>query len=85
MMSLDRDEHVEGKNVGYQLHDSGGVVYVSPALAHRRAGDPNFLSLAPTCPLCEAKVLANAERLGKIDEFLAWRAEETQRALNDAE
>ena len=71
MMEMNRDEHLKSRHEMYQLDNGPDDIYVSPALAHRRAGDPNLLTLAPGCPLCEASRLSFAEAWEAVREAAA--------------
>ena len=70
-MMLDRDDHETSQQ--YEQFDHrdglGGLRYVSPKLAHRRAADPQFLALVPGCPLCEATKIAAQEAWAAVREI----------------
>ena len=82
-MMMDQDQHRANREY-YQLGEiNGDVVYVGPALAHRRAGDSGFLALVPNCPLCEASKEAWAESLKAILEFKESLSESKRDVLTD--
>ena len=73
-MQMSLDDHRESVYGGaYEMGELGdeSTRYVSPPLAHQRAGDKNFLTLVPACPLCQATILAQAEQYEALKELVA--------------
>ena len=62
-MQLSMDAHMEARlELGYtETIDDHRTRTVAPALAHKRAGDPGYLTLVPGCGLCQAQILSQAE------------------------
>ena len=86
MMELNRDDHMHPDvrhDYSEEVQLDSGDRSVRPALAHKRAGDPHFLILVPTCPLCEAAQLAQAEAWQAVKEAAA--AFNAERTLTDGE
>ena len=75
MFEQSDDEHRQIAMEGYELTDADGTIYTAPAVAHRRAGDKAGLQLVPSCPICQAKLLARREQEDALKELIAEAAE----------